>query len=221
MADSESLETNSPFETRHYAISGEVSDEDWSLALGLLGKLGINSIAFNPSKDPVVPTAEILAPGTIPYALEDINSREQYLGNEHLGSFWPEYRKKVMESGKHIGKHDALCWGINMLTHPRQKGIAHRETPSQQAKFSQSLGLKIVRPRSLVGFSDEYSPNAYGLWSHEEYGDAVIEVGSFIDGVRRIAELPRLERPYGVDGPVINFLYALADKLEAQIEAVK
>lgn len=206
-------------EVRHYVVSGEVPAEDWSLALQVLGRLGLDTTAVSASDIQEVTASDVLMPGEIPYGLDGITSRDQYLANEHLGEFWPEYRKQVQESGKIPDKSEALCWGLNMLTHPRNRDGSFVKTPSQPARIADRLALKIVKPRSLAGFSDQYSPRAYGLWDHPKYGDTVLEVGSFIDVSRLLTELPVEKRPFGVSATNVRFFNALADKLEAQIEA--
>ena len=207
----------SDFERRQFVITGEISPEDWELSLRFLGKLGVTAEAvtepssFASSADPQY---ETLAPGTIPYRLREITSYSQFLANEHLGEFWPEYRSSINKPGS---KHECLCWGINMLAYPEPKGLGYHMSESQQQEYAYSLGIEIVSPRSIVGFSDKYAPSAYGLWDHEDYGDAVIQVDSFIDSVRHIATLPIREKPRSINGAALRFFLALADKLEAQL----
>lgn len=213
-------------ESRGYLVTGEVNVEDWSLALQILGRLGLDATAVDLSKEDTDASAneelKKLPPGTVPYLLSEINSREQYIGNEHLGEFWPEYREAVKSRGKTPSKGDSMRWGINMLAHPQPKGrTAPRYTPEQRAVYAERLGLKIIRPRSLVGFSDQYAGNAYGLWDHKEYGDCVIEVGSFINTVRALRGVAADQRPIFVDKPELDFFNALADKLETQISATE
>src|SRR5882762_896398 len=101
-------------EARQYLISGEVPLNDWSLALQVLGRLGIDAAAVDTSatseEESQRSTIDILKPGTIPYTLDEIVARDQYLGNEHLGEFWPEHRKNLQEQGGRTpNKHEALC----------------------------------------------------------------------------------------------------------------
>lgn len=211
-------------EVRHYLISAEVPTDDWVLALQVLGRLGIDAqpVATEDLEGPDSLVLDTIEDGTIPYTLEEIVSREQYLSNEHLGEFWPKYREdREAVSGRKPSKHEALCWGINMLTHPSPKHIGYRLPPARRAEYAAQLGLKIVKPRSLVGFSDTYSGSAYGLWDHQDYGDTVVEVGSFIDYVRKLKDMRMSERPSGITLPAIRLFVALADKLEAQIDAAQ
>ena len=203
----------SDFERRQFVISGEISPKDWELSLRFLGKLGVRAEPVTEPSSLVTsadPQYETLAPGTIPYRLSEITSYEQFLGNEHLGEFWPEYRNSTNKPGS---KHECLCWGINMLAYPEPKGLGYRLSKSQQEEYARSLGIEVVSPRSIVGFSDKYASNAYGLWGHKDCGDAVIQVDSFIDSVRYIATLPIREKPRSINGAALRFLLALADKL--------
>ena len=215
---------NTP-ERRQYLITGEVSLTDWELVFRLLGRIGIDTKPVDPADVMLGPTAAVIdsiEDGSIPYTLDEITSREQYLGNEHLGDFWPEYRRNVVNSGKRPDdKHECLCWGLNMLAQPSRKGTSAHMSAGQRAKYAEELGLKVITPRSLAGFSDKYRPGSYGLWDHKDYGASVIEVGSFIDYVRVLADLPFTERPFGVETPVIRYFTALADKLDAQISATE
>lgn len=206
-------------EVKRYFIQGEVPQRDWELALSVLGKFGISAYAAHEAPEGLEPANVVLEPGYVPYQLAEITSSEQYLSNEHLGEFWPEYRNSVKADGKTLNKHETLCWGINMLANPRRKNTHSRDSAQQTAKNAENLGLKVVRPRSLVGFSNTYAPHSYGLWDHKEYGDAVIEVGSFISSVRQLLTLPTEKRPDRISGTELKFLSALANKLEQQIQS--
>lgn len=205
--------------SRQYIIEGKIPVEDWALAMRFLGGLGIVATEptdLNTLTSVLAVEPETLSPGTIPYTLEEITLAEQYLGNEHLGEFWPQYRNN---SPKPVSKNITLSWGLNLLAHPSPKGSRFRLTSEQSASYAVTLGLKAVAPRSKVGFSDEYGPDVYGLWANHNYGDTVIEVGSFIRSVRRINKMPTQKRPTGVDAATLRFFNAIADKLEDQISA--
>jgi len=209
-------------EVRQYIISAEAPVTDWELALRFLGRLGIEAQPVNTTNSAPIPSSasmDVIEDGTIPYTLEKITSSEQYLSNEHLGEFWPEYRRNCIQNEqKSVNKDDALCWGLNMLAQPTPKDIrGYRLSKTQKREYAEKLGLKVVTPRSLVGFSDNYSPFTYGLWDHKEYDPSVIEVASFISSVRHISGLPITERPLHITWGVVRFFNALADKLEDQI----
>ncbi|MBC7546895.1 hypothetical protein H7171_04085 [Candidatus Saccharibacteria bacterium] len=211
----------SDFEQREYLVKGELSPEDCQLPLQFLGKIGV-TVSQLPAADmqesPTVETETVLEPGTIPYRLSEINSAEQYLSNEHLGEFWPEYRKSSPNPGT---KFDCLLRGIEMLAKPTPKGPRGQAIGLyawQQEEYTARLGIIAVRPRTKVGFADETRSGSYGLLSAPLYANSVVQVGSFIASVRSISELDPKERPFGINPRTIRFFLSLADKLETQID---
>lgn len=212
-------------EQRQYVISGEISPADWQLSIQLLGKLGVDAARLTApitENEPAPVVNEELEPGSIPYRLNEISSPDQYLANEHLGEYWPEYKTVTEKPGN---KHNALCWGLNLLAYPSPKKIGYRLSTKQHIQYAESLGIQSVRPRSSVGFSDEYKYGCYGLWNYRSEvvsvkGDAVIRVGSFIQSVRGIDNLSVKDRPNGIDSAVLRFFLALATKLEGQLNDV-
>lgn len=219
-------------EFRVYALTGELRAEVWESLMLLMGRLGLSVVSIVPGDeasgaDNATPTDESADSSErrmeegLPYSVSEITSPLQFLSNEHIGQFWPVYRQSVLNAngtgGRKPDKAQAIMWGVNMLAYPSERGRRDREA-SRRVEIREALGL-VVESRVSAGFPSELQGRRYGLWNHEDYPGAVIQVGSFIDAVRTISDTPSRRRPFGIDAPEVKFFLALADSLEAQILA--
>lgn len=165
---------------------------------------------------PVFNANDTLSRGYQPYRLDEIQSPDQFLSEEHTEEFWPEYRQALQIAGDRVpSKFDCLMEALPSVLHPQPRDRhIYTTTEAEQLAYGRSLGLILVAPRSEVGFSDERHPTGY---VKSDSTPTVVQVGSFLSYEQDIREAKTEELPWGLTVRRRRFLEALASKLAMQL----
>lgn len=203
----------SKIEQRTYVVDGSLTAEQWHDIGQKLGELGLNVTQARQSPAEVLEAmapipAELRQP--LPYTLEDVTSRNQFVAEEHAEEFWKSYAPAARKRGENPEKRACVYYGLSRLLHPAPRGYNHQLQLQHSDDYARKLGLKLVRPRSSVGFP--MIERRYLFPS-----DTVIQAGNFIDFMGKLVHWPREKRPAGINKEQIRFLSALALKIDDQI----
>lgn len=206
------------FEPRSYQLEGILSPKEWETVLMRLGYLGLSITPLN--KNETLPGLENEPLSPVPYHLEEITSPTQFLSDEHIEEFWPEYDRQHRQSSLQT-RRNCTNGGIAIVAHARPRRPRQVLTEREATLYrDHEMGI-IVATRQSRGFADvaNHPRNKYKAWAeaHRKMGPLVVRVDSFLRFVDTVSQLPYYHRPAGMTKAQIEYLQALAEKLHKQI----